>query len=74
MVDAFYHQMCPTCAAVNRSRRDASTDLSGRRALLTGGRAKIGMYIALRLLRDGADDDHDPIPQRCDPSLHSDAR
>ena len=30
-------------------------DLSGRRALLTGGRAKIGMYIALRLLRDVAD-------------------
>src|SRR4029453_5186331 len=25
-----------------------------KRALLTGGRAKIGMYIALRLLRDGA--------------------
>ncbi|MCW2950255.1 MAG: oxidoreductase, partial [Thermoleophilia bacterium] len=27
---------------------------TGKRALLTGGRAKIGMYIALRLLRDGA--------------------
>jgi len=54
-VDAFYHQLCPACAATNRSRRDARTDLSGRRALLTGGRAKIGMYIALRLLRDGAD-------------------
>ena len=54
-VDAFYHQLCPTCAAVNRERRDARTDLTGRRALLTGGRAKIGMYIALRLLRDGAD-------------------
>jgi NAD(P)-dependent dehydrogenase (short-subunit alcohol dehydrogenase family) len=53
-VDAFYHQLCPTCAALNRSRRDARTDLTGRRALLTGGRAKIGMYIALRLLRDGA--------------------
>jgi NAD(P)-dependent dehydrogenase (short-subunit alcohol dehydrogenase family) len=53
-VDAFYHQLCPDCAAVNRSRRDARTDLNGRRALLTGGRAKIGMYIALRLLRDGA--------------------
>ena len=53
-VDAFYHQLCPSCAALNRSRRDARTDLSGRRALLTGGRAKIGMYIALRLLRDGA--------------------
>lgn len=54
-VDAFYHQLCPSCAALNRQRREARTDLSGRRALLTGGRAKIGMYIALRLLRDGAD-------------------
>ena len=54
-VDAFHHQLCPSCAAVNRGRRDARTDLTGRRALLTGGRAKIGMYIALRLLRDGAD-------------------
>src|SRR6202034_4617855 len=53
-VDAFYHQLCPSCAAMNRQRRDARTDLRGRRALLTGGRAKIGMYIALRLLRDGA--------------------
>ncbi len=53
-VDAFYHQLCPPCAARNRDRRDARTDLRGRRALLTGGRAKIGMYIALRLLRDGA--------------------
>jgi NAD(P)-dependent dehydrogenase (short-subunit alcohol dehydrogenase family) len=53
-VDAFYHQLCPTCAARNHERRDARTDLTGRRALLTGGRAKIGMYIALRLLRDGA--------------------
>ncbi|MDA8371781.1 MAG: SDR family NAD(P)-dependent oxidoreductase [Nocardiopsaceae bacterium] len=53
-VDAFYHQLCPSCAAENRSRREARTDLTGRRALLTGGRAKIGMYIALRLLRDGA--------------------
>ncbi|HEV8173610.1 MAG TPA: SDR family NAD(P)-dependent oxidoreductase, partial [Actinoplanes sp.] len=54
LVDAFYHQLCPDCAALNHQRRDARTDLTGRRALLTGGRAKIGMYIALRLLRDGA--------------------
>jgi NAD(P)-dependent dehydrogenase (short-subunit alcohol dehydrogenase family) len=53
-VDAFYHQLCPACAARNHARRDARTDLTGRHALLTGGRAKIGMYIALRLLRDGA--------------------
>ena len=54
-VDAFYHQLCPHCAEHNRLRREARTDLDGRRALLTGGRAKIGMHIALRLLRDGAD-------------------
>ncbi len=54
-VDAFYHQLCPSCAELNHAKRDARTDLTGRRALLTGGRAKIGMYIALRLLRDGAD-------------------
>ena len=53
-VDAFYHQLCPPCAAHHHERREARTDLTGRRALLTGGRAKIGMYIALRLLRDGA--------------------
>lgn len=49
-----HYQLCPTCAADNRKRREASVDLQGRRALLTGGRAKIGMYIALKLLRDGA--------------------
>jgi NAD(P)-dependent dehydrogenase (short-subunit alcohol dehydrogenase family) len=54
LVDAFYHWLCPDCAALSHAKRDQRTDLSGRRALLTGGRAKIGMYIALRLLRDGA--------------------
>jgi NAD(P)-dependent dehydrogenase (short-subunit alcohol dehydrogenase family) len=53
-VDSFYHQLCPACAAMSHEKRDARTDLTGRRALLTGGRAKIGMHIALRLLRDGA--------------------
>lgn len=54
VVDAFYHQLCPACAAMSHAKREARTDLTGKRALLTGGRAKIGMYIALRLLRDGA--------------------
>ncbi|MDO8384731.1 MAG: SDR family NAD(P)-dependent oxidoreductase [Microbacterium sp.] len=54
LVDAFYHQLCPECAAMSHDKRNARTDLTGRRALLTGGRAKIGMYIAVRLLRDGA--------------------
>ncbi len=54
LVDAFYHWLCPRCAAMSHEKRDQRTDLTGKRALLTGGRAKIGMYIALRLLRDGA--------------------
>ena len=54
LVDAFYHQLCPECAEMSHAKRDARTDLTGKRALLTGGRAKIGMYIALRLLRAGA--------------------
>ncbi len=54
LVDAFYHWLCPSCARSSHAKREQGTDLSGRRALLTGGRAKIGMYIALRLLRDGA--------------------
>src|SRR4051812_26970221 len=36
-VDAFYHQLCPDCARLNHAKREARTDLRGRRALLTGG-------------------------------------
>ena len=54
LVDAFYHWLCPDCAALSHAKREQRTDLTGKRALLTGGRAKIGMYIALLLLRDGA--------------------
>ncbi|MFC0358359.1 short-chain dehydrogenase [Kytococcus schroeteri] len=54
-VDSFYHWLCPDCAGDSHARRDQHTDLRGKRALLTGGRAKIGMYIALMLLRDGAE-------------------
>jgi NAD(P)-dependent dehydrogenase (short-subunit alcohol dehydrogenase family) len=53
--DGFYHLLCPSCAADNKSRRALSTDLSGRRALLTGGRVKIGFQLALMMLRDGAE-------------------
>ena len=53
-VDAFYHWLCPNCAAMSHAKRHQRVDLCGKRALLTGGRAKIGMYIALMLLRDGA--------------------
>ncbi|EAP97735.1 putative short chain dehydrogenase [Janibacter sp. HTCC2649] len=54
LVDAFYHWLCPPCAAKSHLKRVQRADLTGKRALLTGGRAKIGMYIALMLLRDGA--------------------
>ncbi|MGW6024658.1 SDR family NAD(P)-dependent oxidoreductase [Streptomyces sp. NPDC055099] len=54
-VDSFYHRLCPDCAADNRARRGLATDLSGRRALLTGGRVKIGFQLALMMLRDGAE-------------------
>jgi NAD(P)-dependent dehydrogenase (short-subunit alcohol dehydrogenase family) len=51
----FYHQLCPECATENFSRRSARADLSGRRALITGGRIKIGYVLSLKLLRDGAE-------------------
>ncbi|MFI8873884.1 SDR family NAD(P)-dependent oxidoreductase [Streptomyces sp. NPDC055243] len=54
-VDSFYHRLCPDCAGDNRARRALTTDLSGRRALLTGGRVKIGFQLALMMLRDGAE-------------------
>ncbi|MGW7402276.1 SDR family NAD(P)-dependent oxidoreductase [Streptomyces sp. NPDC054833] len=54
-VDTFYHRLCPECADDNTARRALSTDLSGRRALLTGGRVKIGFQLALMMLRDGAE-------------------
>ncbi|MFS4096549.1 SDR family NAD(P)-dependent oxidoreductase [Streptomyces sp. AF1A] len=54
-VDSFYHRLCPSCAADNSARRTLSTDLTGRRVLLTGGRVKIGFQLALMMLRDGAE-------------------
>jgi NAD(P)-dependent dehydrogenase (short-subunit alcohol dehydrogenase family) len=53
-VDAFYHALCPACADLHRRHRTAAADLSGRRAVVTGGRVKIGYQVALKLLRDGA--------------------
>ncbi len=51
---AFYFALCAPCAALNWSRRNQTADLSGRWALLTGCRIKIGFEIALKLLRAGA--------------------
>ena len=49
----FYDQMCPECAAFNYAKRTETADLSGRVALLTGGRVKIGYQAGIKLLRAG---------------------
>ena len=50
----FYDQMCPACAELNFRKRTELADLSGRVALITGGRVKIGYQASLKLLRSGA--------------------
>ena len=53
-VHHFYDQMCPSCAELNYRKRTELADLSGRVALMTGGRVKIGYQAGLKLLRCGA--------------------
>ena len=53
-VHHFYDQLCPACAELNFRKRTELADLSGRVALLTGGRVKIGYQAGLKLLRAGA--------------------
>ncbi|HEX6645238.1 MAG TPA: SDR family oxidoreductase [Gemmatimonadales bacterium] len=53
-VHHFYDQLCPACAELNWFKRTELADLSGRVALLTGGRVKIGYQAGLKLLRSGA--------------------
>jgi NAD(P)-dependent dehydrogenase (short-subunit alcohol dehydrogenase family) len=50
----FYDQLCPECAELNYFKRTELADLSGRVALLTGGRVKIGYQSGIKLLRSGA--------------------
>ena len=54
LIHHFYDQLCPQCAELNFFKRTESTDLSGRVALLTGGRVKIGYQAGIKLLRAGA--------------------
>jgi len=49
-----YDALCPSCARVNWEKRNQSADLTGRIALITGARVKIGYEAALMLLRAGA--------------------
>ena len=53
-VHHFYDQLCPSCAEFNFAKRTELADLSGRVALLTGGRVKIGYQAGIKLLRAGA--------------------
>ena len=50
---AFYAQLCPGCADLNWRMRLRTEDLTGRVALLTGARVKIGFETGLKLLRSG---------------------
>ncbi|HEU4877882.1 MAG TPA: SDR family oxidoreductase [Gemmatimonadaceae bacterium] len=50
----FYDHLCPDCADLNFRKRTELADLSGRVALLTGGRVKIGYQAGIKLLRAGA--------------------
>lgn len=53
-VHFFYDQMCRACGDFNHAKRSQSADLSGRVALVTGSRVKIGYQAAIMLLRAGA--------------------
>ena len=54
-VHPFYDQLCPPCADFNFAKRSPRGDLSGRVALLTGGRVKIGFHAGILLLRNGCE-------------------
>jgi NAD(P)-dependent dehydrogenase (short-subunit alcohol dehydrogenase family) len=51
----FYDQMCVPCGDLNFRKREATADLRGRVALVTGARVKIGYQAAIKLLRAGAE-------------------
>jgi NAD(P)-dependent dehydrogenase (short-subunit alcohol dehydrogenase family) len=53
-IHSFYDQLCPACGDFNYRKRSESADLTGRVALLTGGRVKIGYQAGIKLLRAGA--------------------
>lgn len=46
--------MCPECGDFNFQKRSNKFDCSGKYALITGGRTKIGFHIAMSLLNNGA--------------------
>ena len=54
-IHPFYDQLCAECADFNYAKRTETADLTGRVALLTGGRVKIGFQAGIKLLRAGAE-------------------
>jgi NAD(P)-dependent dehydrogenase (short-subunit alcohol dehydrogenase family) len=54
VIDNLYHYLCQSCAKINKAKRIASRDLTGKTAILTGGRKKIGYQTGLKLLRMNA--------------------
>jgi len=49
----FYDQMCTACGDENFAKRAPRHDLTGRVAVVTGARVKIGYHAAILLLRNG---------------------
>ena len=53
-VHRYYDSMCAECGDFNYAKREQTANLSGRYALVTGARVKIGFQASLKLLRAGA--------------------
>ncbi len=51
---AYYDAMCTSCGDFSYRKRSQTADVTGRVALVTGGRLKIGFQCAIALLRAGA--------------------
>lgn len=49
-----HYGICPECKALNEKMRGLKRDLTGKTAVVTGGRIKIGYAVCLRLLRQNA--------------------
>lgn len=52
-IHGYYTNLCKSCGDFNYSFRTLEMDLTGRIAVVTGGRVKIGYYIVLKLLSYG---------------------